>query len=51
MAAQQFETLTKKVDASMTSEQVKIAISTEMAKGTDRVSIGAVASTLDGSIT
>lgn len=36
--AQQFETLTKKVDASMTSEQVKIAISTEMAKGTDRVS-------------
>lgn len=36
--AQQFETLTKKVDASMTSEQVKIAISTEMAKGTDKVS-------------
>lgn len=35
---QQFETLTKKVDASMTSEQVKIAISAEMAKGTDRVS-------------
>ena len=35
---QQFETLTKKVDASMTSEQVKIAISTEMAKGTDKVS-------------
>ena len=36
--AQQFETLTKKVDASMTSEQVKIAISTELAKGTDKVS-------------
>ena len=36
--AEQFETLTKKVDASMTSEQVRIAISTELAKGTDKVS-------------
>ena len=35
--AEQFETLTKKVDATMTSEQVQLAISTEIAKGTDKV--------------
>ena len=35
--AEQFETLTKKVDATMTSEQVRLAISTEIAKGTDKV--------------
>ena len=35
--AEQFETLTKKVDATMTSEQVHLAISTEIAKGTDKV--------------
>ena len=33
----QFVTLTKKVDATMTSDQVQLAISTELAKGTDKV--------------
>ena len=34
---EQLEILTKKVDASMTSEQVRIAITTELEKGTDKV--------------
>ena len=33
----QFETLTNKVDATMTSEQVQLAISTEVAKGASKV--------------
>lgn len=35
--AEQFETLTKKVDATMTSDEINLAISTEIAKGTDKV--------------
>lgn len=35
--AAQFETLTNKVDATMTSEQVQLAISTEVAKGASKV--------------
>lgn len=35
--AKQFDTLTKKVNATMTSEDVQLAISTELAKGTDKV--------------
>ena len=35
--AKQFETLTKKVNATMTSTDVQLAISTEIAKGTDKV--------------
>ncbi len=35
--AKQFETLTKKVEATMTSTDVQLAISTELAKGTDKV--------------
>lgn len=35
--AEQFTTLTNKVDASMTSDQVNLAISTELAKGVDKV--------------
>lgn len=36
--AKQFETLTKKVDATMTSEQVQLAITTELSKGAEKVS-------------
>lgn len=35
--AEQFETLTKKVDATMTAEQVQLAISTELQNGVDKV--------------
>lgn len=35
--AEQFATLTNKVDATMTSEQIAIAISTELKKGVDQV--------------
>ena len=35
--AAQFETLTNRVDATMTSEQVQLAISTEVAKGASKV--------------
>lgn len=35
--AAQFETLTNKVNATMTSEQVQLAISTEVAKGASKV--------------
>ena len=35
--AKQFETLTKKVNATMTSADIQLAISTEIAKGTDKV--------------
>ena len=35
--AKQFETLTQKVEATMTSTDVQLAISTEIAKGTDKV--------------
>ena len=35
--AKQFDTLTKKVNATMTSDEVQLAISTEIAKGTDKV--------------
>ena len=35
--ATQFETLTKKVESTMTSEEVNIAISTELEKGADKV--------------
>lgn len=34
---EQFETLTQKVESSMTSEQVHLAISTELSKGVDKV--------------
>ena len=35
--AKQFDTLTKKVNATMTSDAIQLAISTELAKGTDKV--------------
>ena len=35
--AKQFDTLTEKVEATMTSADVQLAISTELAKGTDKV--------------
>ena len=35
--AKQFDTLTKKVNATMTSADIQLAISTEIAKGTDKV--------------
>lgn len=35
--AEQFETLTKRVDATMTSDEINLAISTEVAKGADKV--------------
>ena len=35
--AKQFDTLTKRVNATMTSDAVQLAISTELAKGTDKV--------------
>ena len=35
--AKQFETLTEKVNATMTSHDIQLAISTEIAKGTDKV--------------
>ena len=35
--AEQFDTLTKKVNATMTSADIQLAISTEIAKGTDKV--------------
>lgn len=35
--AKQFDTLTKRVNATMTSDDVQLAISTEIAKGTDKV--------------
>lgn len=35
--AEQFDTLTQKVESSMTSEQVHLAISTELSKGVDKV--------------
>ena len=35
--AEQFDTLTKKVDATMTSDEVQLVISTELAKGVDQV--------------
>ena len=35
--AKQFDTLTKKVNATMTSDDIQLAISTEIAKGTDKV--------------
>lgn len=35
--AKQFDTLTEKVEATMTSDEIQFAISTELAKGTDKV--------------
>ena len=35
--AEQFDKLTKKVNATMTSDKIQLAISTEIAKGTDKV--------------
>lgn len=35
--AEQFDTLTKKVESSMTADQVHLAISTELSKGVDKV--------------